>query len=158
VSSGKSKSRCAIDDTTCEAACSCSSGYSGPACEYSASSSGSGGLPTLQTLRSLTVRTLKNLVSTENADEQSVGSWAVSLQALAQKPHELLKSDLNKVKDLAVNILLQAQALSSTGTVEYASLGPVLQALDSVALVYVNDGRAYYESLSSTTSNAGAAS
>jgi hypothetical protein len=126
VATGKpTTTTCRLEDTTCEASCSCVKPYTGRGCELEIDT-----LRSNRATRSILIQSLQNLTLTEDVNVQSVSDWSANLYSLVLNPFELSASDVQRVVDIANSTLKSALALGVTDT--YPMLG-ILQATDAAA-------------------------
>lgn len=139
-------SRCVVDDTRCEAVCSCDVGYSGAACEMDLVS-----LKLRRNARSILVESLSNLTRLEDVNVQSLNAWSASLFAIVLNPHELSIKDAQLAVQIANNTIRHAVALQLDSYAEFAG---VLQASDALAsLQQYNYNPNEYDHLSDTSTS-----
>lgn len=119
--------KCTVEDSQCEALCSCAAQFSGVACEVSAAA-----LRANRVVRSKLVSKLQNLTRVEDVNAQSVASWSDSLYSVALNPFELSTTDAARVLEIANHTI--SSALSTPGVRAENILG-VLQAVNSVASI-----------------------
>ena len=115
---------CRIGDSTCAAFCNCTSGYAGVSCSLEDSE-----MSQRQDIRSKLIRSITNIVQTEDPDEASVQSWMNSIGAATRRPDELSDGAKDGVAD-AVGLLFSA---ASAGGVPMSSVNGVLDAVTSIA-------------------------
>jgi len=116
---------CTISSATCEAVCECNSGFHGRTCSYNATSLGS-----VQDTRLLLLQALLNKTQTENADDQSVGSWIAQLNGNTQVPDELSAQGV----ETAFQVLQAVMGALPTTTVSIPTVEEVLASIESLAV------------------------
>jgi hypothetical protein len=123
VSTGFAVSSCTADDVTCEATCTCASGFSGDSCEYSAEE-----LLSKQAIRMQLSESLVSLMSLENPDNEVIIGWANSASAITQNAYEISTA----AGALTLNASAQIISSASGNGVNYAAISQVLGSVDNV--------------------------
>ena len=126
ISTGFSLKNCSISDLSCEALCSCNTGYTGADCLLLTED-----IPQLQRARSVLVNTLNNLTKQDDITTESVPSWANYLNSISVSPDQLALDDLAKVQEIALTTVSAGQDLG----VDPSKLTGILTAIDGVTTV-----------------------
>eukprot|EP01034_Spumella_vulgaris_P031902 gene31902-39415_t len=124
---------CGAADSTCEALCTCATGFAGSGCAMSVADHAA-----KVALRSSLIQSLVNVTNLDDVNEDSIISWANSLTSLAISGDELSASDAVVVHRIANLTIHHALAMGSKNYVELLGL---LTSLDSAASAEESDRR-----------------
>jgi hypothetical protein len=149
VSTGFAVSSCTADDVTCEATCTCASGFSGDSCEYSAEE-----LLSKQAIRMQLSESLVSLMSLENPDNEVIIGWANSASAITQNAYEIS----NAAGALTLNASAQIISSASGNGVNYAAISQVLGSVDNVVTAMTSYSSRRRLALASVSASASASS
>lgn len=144
VSTGKHVTTCKMDDFTCQAICTCVTGYSGSGCGISDAD-----LASKRSLRESLVNTLENIVISDDISSSSLFSWSSYLDAVANNPFELSVGGVNTVRTLAAITATYGKALG----VDYTAMRGVLTAVDALVSIAYLDYNAALQANGETLSN-----
>jgi len=124
INTGKEIQSCAVTDSSCEAECHCSDGFSGIACEIPDDD-----LRTRQALRTSLIGSLGLVLDTDDVSPMSVESWATFLSVVTQNPFEVSAADSSVTQDLALRVINEARSLQFK---HLSSLDGVLQSVNAM--------------------------
>ena len=115
---------CRVDNSDCNAVCSCDEGFAGSSCSLTTAES-----KAVQALRSQLISNVFYQISHEYPSEVAANSWIASITDASQVPSELDNSSATQVLNTNNHILSQAISLQ----LPPSSLSGVLSSVNSVA-------------------------
>jgi hypothetical protein len=126
TSSGSVLTECLSGSISCAVACTCEEPYVGPYCNQTAAE-----VASARSSRALLVSSLSTLLTVQDADSDTLSSWATSLVVSTQSSAELSPSTALVAMDVCDSIVSQASGYSSSFASSSVSL--IAGALDNIA-------------------------
>jgi hypothetical protein len=126
TSSGSVLTECLYGSVSCAVACMCEAPYVGPYCNQTAAE-----VASARSSRALLVSSLSTLLTVQDADSDTLSSWATSLVVSTQSSAELSPSTALVAMDVCDSIVSQASGYSSSFASSSVSL--IAGALDNIA-------------------------